>query len=104
MTEYLIKKAPVPIKWVTLILIKVKPCNILLCMLLIYIIIYLKSALRYKFLILDTYHQNPYLSEQGCEDPWLFVNPKGAWNEKNLGNTKLYSITVRMTVLSYDTM
>jgi hypothetical protein len=34
----------------------------------------LKSVLRYKFLILDTYHPDAlYLHEQGCEDLWLFL-------------------------------
>ena len=37
--------------------------------------IHLTSFLRYKFLVLDTYHPDTlivYLSEQGCEDLWLF--------------------------------
>jgi hypothetical protein len=54
-------------------------------MLLICIIIYLKSALRYKFLILDVYHPNPYLSEQGCEDPWLFVEAKMGLKAEEFG-------------------
>ena len=34
---------------------------------------YVKSVLRCKFLILDTYHLDTlYLHEQLCEDPWLF--------------------------------
>jgi len=52
---------------------------------LICIIIYLNSALRYKILILDTYHPNPYLSEQGCEDPWLFVEAKSGLRAKEFG-------------------
>jgi len=50
------KKPPVPKMRVTVILINVKSCNALLCMLLVCMYVYLKSALRYKFLILDTYH------------------------------------------------
>ena len=58
MTEYLTKKLPVPTKRVTFISIKVKSRNALLRMLLVCIRSYLKSVLRYKFLIFDTYH--PY--------------------------------------------
>jgi hypothetical protein len=36
---------------------------------------YLKSVLGYKFLILGTYHPDT-LREQGCEEPWLFVEAK----------------------------
>jgi len=41
---------------VTVILIKVKPCNVLLHTLLVCVSTYQKSVLRYEFLILDTYH------------------------------------------------
>ena len=42
-------------------------------MLLVFIRNYLKSALRYKFLILDANHPyRLYLREQGRENPWLF--------------------------------
>jgi hypothetical protein len=38
---------------------------------------YLTSAVRYKYIILDTCYPNtPYLREQGCEDPWLFFETK----------------------------
>ena len=75
--EYLIKKLPVPTKRETIILIKLKSRNALLRMLLLRIVIYLKSVVRYKFLILRTYHPNTlYLHEQGCEDPWLFFEAK----------------------------
>jgi len=38
---------------------------------------YLKSFLRHKVLILDTYHPDTlYLREQGCEDLWLFFKAK----------------------------
>ena len=47
-------------------------------MLLVRIHTYLKSFLRYKVLILDTYDPDRvYLHEQGCEDPWLFFEAKG---------------------------
>ena len=51
-------------------------------MLLVCIRSYLKSVLRYKFLILDTYHSEPlHLREQGCKDLWLFfeaeMGPRG---------------------------
>ena len=46
-------------------------------MLLVCISSYLISVLRYKFLILVTYHPDTlYLREQGCEDPWLFCEAK----------------------------
>ena len=54
--EYQIKKPPVPTKQATVILIKVKSCSALLRMLLVCIGIYLKSFLRYAFLISDTQH------------------------------------------------
>ena len=40
-------------------------------MLLVGISIYLKSDLRYKFLILVTCHLDT-IYKQGCEEPWLF--------------------------------
>jgi len=52
---------------------KVKSCNALLPMTLMYIRNYLKSVLRYKFLIFDTYHPDTlHMREQGCEKSWLF--------------------------------
>jgi len=51
-------------------------------MLLEFIRSYLKSALKYKYLILDTHLPDIlYIREQGCEDPWLF------FEQKNLGNS-----------------
>jgi len=39
---------------------------------------------------LDTCYPYPlYLSEQGCEDPWLFSKLKGVCEQKSLGNTGL---------------
>jgi len=49
-------KLPVPTKRATVILIKVKSCNALLRMLKVCFRSYLKSVLRYAFLILGTYH------------------------------------------------
>jgi len=60
-------------KNIKLSLIKFKPCYLLWRMLMVCICSYLKSVLKYKYLILDTYFPNTlYLREQGCEDPWLF--------------------------------
>jgi hypothetical protein len=40
-------------------------------MLLVCIYSYLKSVLRYKCPVLNTYHPGTlYLLEQGCENPW----------------------------------
>ena len=50
--------------------------------------IYLKSVLRYTFLILDTYHPDTiylYLREQGCEDPWLYFEAKRGARAKKFG-------------------
>jgi hypothetical protein len=52
-------------------------------MLLLCTSIYLKSVLRYTFLILDTYR----LREQGYEDPWLLLEAKRGPRAKNLGET-----------------
>jgi len=47
---------------------------------------YPKSVLRYTFLILDTYRPDAlYLSEQGCEDPWLFFEAKRGPGTKSSG-------------------
>ena len=64
-----------PTKRVKVSLIKVKSCRALLLMQLVCICGYLKSVLRYQFLILDTSQpDNPYFREQVCEDPWLFFD------------------------------
>jgi hypothetical protein len=55
MTRFVINKPPVPTKRVTISLIEVKSINVLLRMLLACISNYLKSVLRYEFLILDIY-------------------------------------------------
>ena len=74
-----------------IISIKVKPCKLLLLMLLVCIHSVIKSVLRYKFLILDTYHPGTlYLCEQGYEDLWLiFQIRKGSTSKKSLGNTAI---------------
>ena len=47
---------------------------------------YLKSVLRYKFLIFDTYHPPTlYLCEQWCEEPWLFFAAKRGPRAKYFG-------------------
>lgn len=63
-------------------------------MLLICVSIYLKSVLRYKFVIMDNYNAGILcLRERGYENPWLFFDTKGAREQKGLGNTNLDSIT-----------
>ena len=48
--------------------------------------VYLKSVLRYKFLILDIHHPDTrWLREQGCENPWLFSETKRGPRAKKLG-------------------
>jgi hypothetical protein len=55
-------------------------------MLLVCITVYLKSVLRYKFLIFDTYHTDTlYLREQGCEDPWLLYEVKRGLQANKFG-------------------
>jgi hypothetical protein len=74
-------------KLATINLIKVKSCHALLRMLLLYIPRYLKSVLKHIFFILYSYHPDTiYLRELGCEDPWLFLKPKGVRAQKCLGN------------------
>ena len=84
--EHRIETRPIPTKQRTVGLIKVKSCIALTRVLLISIRSYLKSVLRYKFLISDTFH--PYmliLREQGYEDPWLFFETKKGPRAKNFG-------------------
>ena len=64
--QYLSKKPLLPTKPVSLI--KVKSCSALLRMLLVCILSYIKSVLRHKFLILDTYHPGP-----------LYTRAKNVW-------------------------
>ena len=68
--------------------IKVKSRNALLRMLLVCMRSYLKSVLRYTFLILDTYDLDSlYSREQVCEDPWALFKAKWGLRAKTLGNT-----------------
>jgi hypothetical protein len=51
-----------------------------------YVRSYLKSVLRYIFLILDTYHlDNLYLREQGCENSRLFFKSQKGPASKTFG-------------------
>jgi hypothetical protein len=60
----------------------------LLHMLLACISIYLKSVLRYKFLILDTYHPEFYIyMNKDVRIHGYFLKPKGDHEPKRLGNT-----------------
>jgi hypothetical protein len=84
--EYLIKKPPVPRKRATLGLITVKSCSALLHILLVCICSYLKSFLRYKYLILDTSHPDTLsVREQGCGDMWLFFKTGSGPQAKKCG-------------------
>jgi hypothetical protein len=49
---------------------------------------HLKSVLRNKVVIFDTYHPcTLYLHDQRCQDPWLFFEAKrGLRAKKSLGN------------------
>ena len=71
-------------------------CNALLQMLLVFIRSYAKSVLRYKFLILYTYH-HPYtqcLRQQGCEGPCLFVENKNGPAIKNVWEALVCAIVL----------
>ena len=71
----------------TFSLIKVKSCNTLWRMLLVYIRIYLMSVLKHKFWILRNYHQNIlYLRQQGCEDSWILFEAKRGPRANKLRN------------------
>ena len=67
----------IPTKQTTVSLIKVKSCNTLLHVIQVRICSYLKSVLRYKFLIWGTcYPYSVFLHEQGCEDLCLLFEVK----------------------------
>ena len=69
-------------------LIKVKSCNSFLPVLLVCIRSYLKSVLRYKYLILCTRHPNTLcLREPGCVDPWLFFEARKGLRKKTVWGT-----------------
>jgi hypothetical protein len=62
----------------------------MLRMLLVWVGSYLKAALRYTFLILDSCHPDTQrLSEQGCEDLWSFFEDKRGSEDKNFWETLL---------------
>ena len=82
----------------TISLIKTKSRNALLRMLPVCIGSYLKSILRYTFIILDTCHPDTLcLCEQECEDLWSFFRGQGGPRAKGLGNTAL----MRSLILSF---
>jgi hypothetical protein len=73
-------------KWGTVILIKVKSCNALLCVLLVCIHSYLKSVLRYTVLILGTCYPDMYIY---VRIHGYFLKTKGVHEQKYLGNTAI---------------
>jgi hypothetical protein len=46
---------------------------------------YLKSVLRYKYLLSDTYLDTLYLGQQGFEDPWLPLEAKRGLRANKFG-------------------
>jgi len=50
---------------------------------------YLKSVLRYKFLILDTCHLDTLFVSKDMRTRDYFSKPKGIHQQKGLGNTAL---------------
>jgi len=55
--------------------------------------IYPNPFLRYKYLLLGTYHPDTvYFCEQGWEDPWLFFEAKGGPRGKKIGETLVWGI------------
>jgi hypothetical protein len=85
-----VRNSPVPAKLTTVSLINVRSCNALLRMLIICVNVYLKSFLRFKFLILYTFIRLLYLRGKGFEDPGLFLEAKWGPRAKRLGNYGLY--------------
>ena len=64
---------------------------------------YPKSFLRYKFLILFTYHLDTLdLREQECEDPWLFCEAKSGPRGKYLGNSGLGAVSLWLRLPDVD--
>jgi hypothetical protein len=107
MLEYLIKKTPVAMKRATVRLVTIKSHNALLRMLLVCIHSYLKSILRYKYLILDTQHPDDlYLCQQGREDPWLIFGNQNESVNKQFCKKLGYAIPIsvfRLNIL-YSTL
>ena len=90
MTVRVIKKRHEPTKRKAALIIKVESGSEFLRMLLVCICSYLKSIMRYKFLILDIYHPDTqYLRGQECKDPWIFFDCKRIPRAKRLGSTAL---------------
>jgi hypothetical protein len=59
-------------------------------MLLVRISMYLKSRLRYTFLISDTYHREMYVHmSKDVRIRGYFSKPKGVREEESVGNTAL---------------
>jgi hypothetical protein len=79
------KKLSVPTKRATIILVKVKSCNVLLRMLLVCIRRYLKSVLRYTFSILDTYHPGTIYVSKDVRIRGYFSKPEGVRQQKSYG-------------------
>lgn len=69
--------------------IKVKSCNALVCMLLVYIRIYPKSVLIYKFLILDTCHLDTSYTSKDVSIRGYFSKLKGTREQKSSENNGL---------------
>jgi hypothetical protein len=79
----------------TVILIKAESCNALLRTLLVSINMYLKSFLRYKFLILHTYNPDTLFM---WVNTWgavvIFLSQKVSASKKSLGNAAInHSVT-----------
>ena len=54
---------------------------------------YLKAALKYKFLILDTYQlDTKYLSKRVCKNPWLFFEARRNSRAKTVWEILGYTI------------
>jgi hypothetical protein len=70
-----------------------------LCMLLVCVSSYLKSVLKYKYLILVTYHRDTiYVSKDGRIHGYC-SKPKGIREHKSLENTGIYDCQFRMNIL-----
>ena len=91
--EYLIKKLSAPTQWARVILIVIKSCNELLCVILLCISIYLKSVFWYKVLILYTVFQTHYLHGLGSVDWWLIFKAKMGPLAKKFGKHATNALT-----------
>jgi hypothetical protein len=60
---------------------------------------YVKSVMRYKFVILGTYHPDTvYLCQQVCEGPRLFFEAYRVPREKEFGNNDQNSRSYYVTI------